>query len=372
MSTGSEDGPVTVWYLIGRLDVGGAERTLVDLTTGLGERFEPTIWTIESGGPLADEVPSDVPVRSLDAGSKVDLPAVARFVRALRRERPAVLQSFLFFDNTLARLAGLTCRETTVVTGVRAVPDDRPTQRALVDRLTMPLSSAIVSNSAAGAEWVVDRGAPRERVRVVHNGRDPAKYDRSAPDGYRERLGIPPGPVVGTVGRLIERKGHRDLLDAWPTVRAARDDAQLVFVGDGPERDGLRRRAERLSCLDSVHLLGRRDDVPLLLDLFDVFAFPSHFEGLPGALLEAMFAGLPIVTTPVDGCSELVVDGEHGTHVPVGDSGALANAIAGYLTGPERASGHGAAARQRANAEFSLGSMVNGFESLYDELVAER
>ncbi|QPV64993.1 glycosyltransferase [Halosimplex litoreum] len=362
---------MTVWFLIGRLDVGGAERTLLDLVSGLGERFDPTIWTIESGGPLADEVPSDVSVRSLDAGSKFDAPAVAKFVRTLRRERPALLQSFLFFDNTLARLAGLTSRETVVITGVRAVPNDRPRHRMLVDRLTMPLSDAVVSNSAAGAEWVVDQGASAARVSVIRNGRDTSRYDQMAPDSYRERLGIPPGPIVGTIGRLIERKGHHDLLDAWPTIRATHDDAQLVVVGDGPEREALHRHAQRVGCRDSVHFLGRRDDVPLLLDLFDVFAFPSHFEGLPGALLEAMCAGLPIVTTPVDGCSELVLDGEHGTHVPVSAPDALANAIVEYLSGPDIARTHGRAAKRRANADFSLEAMVDAFESLYDELLAE-
>ena len=360
-----------VWYLIGTLAVGGAERTLVDLVSGLDDRFEPTVWTIANPGPLAEDVPADVPVRSLGATSKADLRAPLRFVRALRRERPPILQSFLFFDNTLARLVGLTSPETVVVTGVRAVPDDRPRHRALIDRATMGLSDAVVSNSRAGADWVIEQGAPADRVSVVHNGRAVDRYDREVPEGYRDRIGVPSGPVVGTVGRLIRRKGHHDLLAAWPDVRAAHDDAQLVVVGDGPERDALAQQAERLGCADSVHLLGRRDDVPALLALFDVFAFPSHFEGLPGALLEAMCAGLPIVTTPVDGCSELVTDGDHGTHVPVGDAAALAAAIDRYLADPDLAAAHGRAARERAVAEFSLDAMVAGFQSLYDGILEE-
>lgn len=367
--SGGTDNSIPVWYLIGTLAVGGTERTLVDLVSGLDDRFEPTIWTITDTGPLAAEVPDDVPVHSLGATSKTDVRAPLRFVRELRRERPPILQSFLFFDNTLARLAGLAVPETIVITGVRSVPDDRPRHRSLVDRATIGLSDAIVSNSRAGAEWIVDNGAPSERVAVIHNGRDVNHYDRSLPGGFREQLDMPDGPVIGTVGRLLRRKGHHDLLAAWPQVRANHEDAQLLLVGDGPARDQLRQQAIRLGCAESVHFLGRREDVPELLALFDVFAFPSYFEGLPGALLEAMCAGLPIVTTPVDGCTELVVDGTHGTHVPVGDTDALAEAITHYLSNPGLAADHATAAQQRAVDEFSLDAMVDGFKSLYEELL---
>ncbi|ACV11303.1 glycosyl transferase group 1 [Halorhabdus utahensis DSM 12940] len=360
-----------MWYLIGTLTVGGAERTLVDLVSRLDDRFDPVIWTIAEPGPLADAVPEDVPVRSLGAQSKADVRAPIRFVRAVRRERPPLLQSFLFFDNTLARLAGLVSPETTVITGVRAVPDSRPRHREWIDRTTLRLSDAIVSNSEAGAEWIISRGASAECVSVIPNGRDVDRYHQPVPDGYSNRLGLPEGPVVGTVGRLIRRKGHHDLIAAWPSIRAHSDDAQLVLVGDGPEYDRLRREVDQLECGDSVHLLGRRDDVPELLALFDVFAFPTYYEGLPGALLEAMCAELPIVTTPVDGCSELVEDGVHGTHVPVGDVEELAEAIIQYVEYSELAGEHAATAHERAVSSFSLEMMVENFQELYDGLMRE-
>lgn len=356
----------TVWYLIGELRVGGTERTLVDLLGGLDrEEFAPTVWTIADEGPLAAEVPDDVPVRSLGAESKLDVGAPLRLLRALRAERPDVLQSFLFFDNVLARLTGLVSPGTTVITGVREVPDSMPFHRDIVDRLTLPLSDRIVSNSEAGAEWVMNRGANPEVVDVVYNGRDVEHYDVPLPDGYRESLGIPEGPVVGTVGRLVERKGHHYLLDAWPGVLEEYPDGQLVIVGDGPEQEALEEHAERLGVAASVHLLGRRDDVPELLALFDVFAFPSHYEGLPGALLEAMCAGLPIVTTPVDGCAELVEDGEHGVHVPPRNVSALVEAIVELLENGPEVTELGRNAAMHARDEFSMGAMVDGFEDLY-------
>jgi len=361
-----------VWYLIGTLSVGGTERTLVDLVNGLDRtQFERVIWTIADLGPLASEVDSEIPVRSLGATSKVDPRPAFRLVRALRRESPAILQSFLYFDNVLARLVGQTSHETTVITGVREVPETLPAHRDFTDRVTLRLSDSVVSNSEAGAEWAINRGYPRERVSVVRNGRDVDAYDVPAPDGLRDELGLETGPIVGTVGRLVERKGHYDLLDAWPAVLTEYPDAELVLVGDGPERAGLKSHARELGIEKSLHLLGRRDDVPELLALFDVFVFPSHYEGLPGALLEAMCAGLPIVTTPVDGCSELVVDREHGLHVPPRDATALGEAIANLLGDDNFAEALGRTAAQRARTEFSTETMVSRFETLYREFATE-
>ncbi|WP_435196318.1 glycosyltransferase [Natronomonas sp. EA1] len=363
------DDRITVWYLIGRLSVGGTERTLVDLVNGLDqERFAPVVWTITEPGPLAADLDDDIPLRSLGAASKVDPRPPLRLARALRRDRPTLLQSFLYFDNVLARLVGTISPETTVVTGVREVPDAIPRHRSIVDRVTLPLSDHIVSNSKAGAEWIIRRGADPASVSVVKNGRDIDAYDVNAPAGLAEALGIDSGPVVGTVGRLVERKGHHDLLDAWPAVLKDHPHASLVIVGEGPERAALEAHAERLGISDSVHLLGRRGDVPELLDLFDVFVFPSHYEGLPGALIEAMAAGLPIVTTPVDGCAELIMDGEHGLHVPVRDSDRLAGTLIEILEDPGRAEQLAAAAQRRAREQFTIGAMVENTEALYGRL----
>ncbi len=358
-----------LWYLIGTLSVGGAERTLVDLANGLNsDQFDITIWTIAEAGPLAAELDDHVSVRSLDAISKADILTVPRFVAAVRREQPDILQSFLFYDNTLATLAGLFNPNTTVVTGVRAVPNDPPTVRTLVRHVTPRLADHIVSNSESGVAFITGHGADPDTVSVVHNGRDLEAYrNGSATPELRDSLGIPSDvAVVGTVGRLIERKGHYDLLAAWPLVKDEHPNAQLLIIGDGPERDGLEQRACELGIWDSVQLLGTRDDIPALLDLMDVFAFPSHFEGLPGALLEAMAAGLPIVATSVDGNSELLDHEESGLFVPVRDPDTLAHETCQLLSQQSVATSLGDQAAHIATTSFSLDRMVDGFTTVYE------
>jgi glycosyltransferase involved in cell wall biosynthesis len=365
---------VDLWYLIGTLAVGGAERTLVDLANNLDQdRFNVTIWTLAEPGPLASDVDSSVEIRSLNASSKGDVRVLFRFGCALRREQPDILQSFLFLDNTVARITGLANTTTTVVTGVRSVPDSPNMIRATTDRITLPLSDHIVSNSEAGAEFIVDRGANRQNVSVIHNGRDLDRYaEATAPLDLRQEIGISStGPVVGTVGRLIERKGQFDLLEAWPDVLENHPGARLLIVGDGPARTELLRTADELGINESVHFLGTWDEVPELLDCMDLFVFPSHFEGLPGALLEAMAAGLPIVTTPVDGNSELVADEESGLYVPVKCPGALGNRMNRLLADRELARSLGAKAAHVARTDFTLDSMVSEFETLYMKLAKQ-
>lgn len=360
-----------IWYLIGTLCVGGAERTLVDLANGLDRtEFEVTIWTITEPGPLAADIENHVTVRSLEATSKADVFAPLRFVSALRREQPDILQSFLFYDNTLASFSGLFSPGTTVITGVRAVPNDPGRVRSLVRRVTSQLADHIVSNTQSGAEFIVKHGADPDAVSVVHNGRDLEKYrSGTATAELRTALGIPPeAPVVGTVGRMVERKGYYDLLEAWPAVLEAHPNAHLLIVGDGPEREGLQARARELGVAETVHLPGTRDDVPVLLDLMDVFAFPSYFEGLPGALLEAMAVGVPAVTTPVDGNAELVTDGESGLYVPVSDPESLGRQIVRLLSSPEYRRELGNRATDVADSQFTLDRMVSDFERLYREL----
>lgn len=376
----------TVWYFVPALSYGGAERTLVDLANNLDhERYSATIWTIFEENPLAAELDGTVTLRTLGARGQAPgemdhyvasaenptdyFRAPIRFFCAVRRARPDIIQSFLFFDNVIARLAGILSPQTTVVSGVRLVDDDQSFARLTLDRLTLPLADYIISNSQSGAELAKQRGVPTDRVSVIWNGRDVDAYTEVDSGNIRSELGLPDeAPIVGTVGRLIERKGHHDLLEAWPTVRSHFPDARLLLVGDGPAREALVSRAKSLDCCDSTVFTGIRDDIPALLALFDVFVFPSYFEGLPGALIEAMAAGLPIVTTPVNGCSELIESYEHGLHVNVGQPTEFAWATIRLLENPDFAADLGSNAHQRASTFCSIERMVTEFEELYDRL----
>lgn len=363
---------IEIWYLIGSLDVGGANRVLVDLANNLpASRYEVTVWTILDDNPLAEDLEDSVTHRSLSATGKYDLFAVSEFLWALR-EGPDVLQSFCLYDNLLAGIAGGMYPDLPVVTGVRSVPTRPGIRRRTIDRIAFYGSDWVVSNSESGAEFAARYGVESGAVRVISNGRDLTPYVRATGDRslYDELEISEASPVVGTVGRLIERKGHEDIITAWPQIRERHPEAHLVLVGDGPHRSALEELIEATGEANSIHLLGRRDDVPSVLDTMDLFVFPSHFEGLPNALMEAMAAGLPIVTTPVDGNAELVTDGETGVFVPVEDPDALAASVIDVLGRPDNGASLGEAARDHVLSEYSIDRMVTEFDKLYRELVS--
>jgi glycosyltransferase involved in cell wall biosynthesis len=174
------------------------------------------------------------------------------------------------------------------------------------------------------------------------------------------------GTIVGNVARLAEQKGQRTLLEAAPLVLERHPEARFVIAGEGELRAELERLAGPLG--DRALLLGRRDDVPDLLASFAVFAFPSSFEGLCLAVIEAQAAGVPVVATPVGGIRETVIDGETGWLVPPRDAAALAERISWVLHHPAEARAVAAEARRRAREGYSEGAMVERTLALYREM----
>jgi glycosyltransferase involved in cell wall biosynthesis len=165
------------------------------------------------------------------------------------------------------------------------------------------------------------------------------------------------GPLVGNVARLAPQKDHRTLIEAARLV----PEAEFAIVGAGELREELERQAEGLR----VRFTGARDDVPELLASFDVFAFPSRFEGLCLAVIEAQAAGVPVVATPVGGIRETVVDGETGLLVPTGDAAALAAGIRRLLEDRPAAEAMAAEAKRRVRERYSIERMVAETLRLY-------
>lgn len=165
---------------------------------------------------------------------------------------------------------------------------------------------------------------------------------------------------------LREGKGIEVLLDAIPAVLADHPDARFVIVGDGPLREALEARAvDRV--VDRVTWTGFRRDVPELLAASDLFVLPSLGDAYPTVLMEAMAAGLPVVSTRVGGIPEIVEDGRTGRLVPPGDAAALAKAISGLLDSPGEREALGRAARAEAERRFSTKTWVERLGEVYEQ-----
>jgi glycosyltransferase involved in cell wall biosynthesis len=191
----------------------------------------------------------------------------------------------------------------------------------------------------------------RSPSHVVALGIDLDRFEGAQPALRSDR------PLVGNVARLAPQKDHRTLMEAARLV----PEADFVVAGDGELREELERQADG----SNVRFLGARDDVPELLASFDVFAFPSLFEGLCLAVIEAQAAGVPVVATPVGGIRETVVDGETGLLVPTRNPAALAAAIRRLLEDRPAAEAMAAEAKRRVRERFSIERMVAETLRLY-------
>jgi glycosyltransferase involved in cell wall biosynthesis len=198
----------------------------------------------------------------------------------------------------------------------------------------------------------------RQHAHVIELGIDLDRFARGRP--------VLDGVVVGNVARLAEQKGHRDLIAAAPAVLERHPDARFVVAGDGELRAELEALARPLG--ERFRFLGERGDVPDLLASFDVFAYPSRFEGLCLAVIEAQAAGVPVVATPVGGIVENVVDGATGLLVPPNDPTALADRILRILEDPELGRALAERARPRVFERYDRQRMVERTLALYDSI----
>ena len=179
--------------------------------------------------------------------------------------------------------------------------------------------------------------------------------------------------MVTYVANLFAYKGHSDLVDAARRIADAFPSIRFLLVGaDAGEEGNLRRRIEALGLGRNVLLVGPRPDAAAIVAASAFLVHPSHQEGFPNAILEAMAAGKAVVATRVGGIPEAVEDGRTGLLVPARDPAALAGAVLSLLRDPDRARAMGEAGRMRVEEEFSIGKMVEGIESLYVELLARK
>ncbi len=344
--------------------------TLVHLVNSLDpELYDIHVCTITNPNPLRTRLDDHIKYHNIGAGKKETVSATIEFVKLVNTVSPDILQTFLRYENIVSPITRIFNHNMFVITGIRAVPDNLSIPKDYIERIGLCLSDCVVSNSRAGKKHAEQRGISSNKIEVIPNGRDMSVFKKATPaEDIRQLRTNADTKIVGTVGRLVKQKGHQDLLTAWEGVSSKYSNAELVIVGDGPEHETIEDRAAELGISSSVHLLGTRDDVPEILTALDIFVFPSHFEGLPGALIEAMASGLPIVATNVDGNAELIDHDTSGLLVPIKEPTQLADGLMTLLLDTDRCEKYGNVARKRAISNYSNEKVVTKFEQLYRQL----
>lgn len=366
---------VRVALAITDLEPGGAEKNFVELAIGLDRsRFEPIVYCLAARPVrrrLLDRLESSgVSVSFLDTRHWWQLPLlVRRFRRLLRRDRPALMQTFLFHANMVGRWAAGLAGVSPVVCGLRVAERDAR-WRLRLDRWTGQRVARWVCVSQSVARFAARlAGLPEARLVVIPNGVRLPPSDR--PRVRPEELGLEPGRRFALyVGRLAPQKSVETLLQAAARWMSVVPDVDLVLAGEGPEHRRLADQSRQLGIASRVRFVGFREDVDALLASSALVVHAAAWEGMANSVLEAMAAGRAVVAADAEGMRELLEPASAAQIVPLGAPEPMAHRVAEFLLHPTMAEAAGTANRRRVAEFFSVAAMVSAYERLWDELLA--
>ena len=344
-----------IWLATTSMGIGGAERLVVTLARGLGERgHDVVVWG--RAGPLdVDLEPAGSGRRTVSQGPAV-FDAV-RFRRDLRRGRPEVVHAQNVRMTAVAQAGrwGLRARPRLVATFHGVEPDRLRAAGRVLRR-----ADAVAAVSTDLGRALEDHGVPAARTTVVPTAAPPPPTVAASLAG---ELHPDPGPLLVTVGRLVPAKNHARFLEAMAIIADRHPTARALVVGDGPERRALEERAKALGLGPRVRFTGWRHDAPAIAAVADVAVFSSDSEGRSVAVLEALAAGTPVVTTPAPGMRELVTAGA-GIVTDGSSPTELADAVSRLLDDPAARAAMGRAAEAVAETTSTEG-MLDAYEALY-------
>lgn len=339
------------------VDLGRAHRTA---------GHDSFIYCVFRGGPFADQAQKDgIRVSVFEKPLGLSLNAIWRIARQLKRDRIDVVHThnavIHHYGMAAARLAGVPVMINTRH-GLALVPPAPKQER--IFRACLPFTNAVVLVSEDAREFFIQqRKIPREKTRVILNGIPLANFER-----MQAQPGSVPGRIrFGTIGRMAAAKDHATLLRAFAIVAKQLPGAELTFLGDGPLWEETQALAGSLGIADRVRFPGAGTAVAEFLADLDVFAFSSVTEGLPMVILEAMAAGLPIVSTRVGGVPEVAPEGDVAWYAPIGDNVTLARLMV-EAAQSGKLPAMGAKARRIALARYGIEHTQKQYEALFAEV----
>lgn len=365
--------------LIPTMDLGGAEKQVSLLATGLHQRgHDVHVILLTRDGPRSDALRSaGVPVEILGKKFQADVTALFRLTDRLRQIAPDVVHTFLFAANSFGRVAARRVGVPVILASERCVDPWKRPWHFWVDRYLQTLCQAITTNSSGVVDFYQANGIDRDKFVIIPNGIEPPPNLTPGPDSVitkadaHARLRIPlDRKLILTVGRLWPQKRIRDMVWAAELLGTLREDTTLVVIGDGPQRGELLRHRDAVSRPEYVQFAGWRDDVAVLLPHADAFWIASEYEGQSNSVIEAMRAGVPVIASNIPGNTDLIRHDETGWLFELGDEAELARRTNILLSAPEIGEPIIAAARRRIAEDFSVATMVDSHIDLYSRLLS--
>ena len=372
----------SVLYVVPSLGFGGAERQVVTLSRAMQrEGWQVSVAILTDRDPhrqWLDRV--GIEIFKFPRRGRIGLGGMVGLIRHILRTRPDIVHTFLLDADMLGRFAKLLRPRTVVISSERFVKARYKWHYRWLDRLTSRVPDHLIANSHLGAEFARDgRGFKADKVSVVHNGIDEEVFqhdlDRRA---IREELGLQDTDIaVLRLASIRYNKNYELLLEVGEELR---DDTRFKFLCAGDvifhahadEARYAMALRERLVAADpelGIRLLGHCSDVQRLLVAADISICTSRKEGFPNSILEALYYGLPVVTTPVSGVEELIVDGHTGWIIPDDEPGEFATRLKQLADDAELHTRMSAEAHERTARLFGSQALARNNIAVYEKLL---
>jgi len=360
-------------HIVLYLPYGGLEKIVYDFSVALnGKGYEVHVVALQAGGPMQDKLEqAGIPVDVLGKRpGKIDFKLLVKLVKLIKKYDIDVIHSHsgcIMYAALAGRLAGV--KKIIHTEHGKYFPE--PKSRILEDRIFSYLITKYVCVSKELEEYVANTTKiPKRKIKTVINGIDTSKFFKYSTEQrrqLRQKNNVELDAVVlGTVCRLIPPKNVFFLISWLNHHYTVYGNLILMVVGDGPQYAMLKKKADVIP-EDRIRFLGEREDIPDLMNVFDIFTLVSISEGTSLTILEAMASQLPVVVSNVGGSGNLVDQLKNGYLFEANDTKGFSRDIRELLDNPKSATEKGCRARKDVLEKFSLISMLNSYCLLYDD-----
>jgi glycosyltransferase involved in cell wall biosynthesis len=402
---------IKILYVIPRLAKAGTEKHLLSLACGLDKtKFEVTICclfvdtndheypslffplpsgkrvrvrgvnfisnchesTRENSSKICVDLCQDIELLYLKRRSVYDLRIIFTLYKIIKRKKYDVVHTYLFGFHYLATIPARLAGVPLIISSRRELATWKKWHHRFLENLGNLFTDKVVACSNAAREFSLKtENLSPDKISVIYNGVDLEKfYPRPKDIKVLNELGLSErDKILGMVANFSAVKDHNTFLRAVSEVKKNYPDIKCLLIGDGPLREKLKFKVKSLGLENNIIFAGRRDDIPELLSIMDIFILTSLSEGLPNVILEAMASGLPVIATKVGGIPEVVENGKSGALVEPRDYPAIAGGIIRLLQDKYLRQEMGRRGRGIAEVKFSIERMVRDYENFYENLI---
>lgn len=367
---------IKLLFILRTIGFGGTERQVVELCRGINkDKFDITVVLFfHQEGFLLELKDTGVTVEILAQKSTYKVVSIIRLIRLIKRENFDIIQTFLPIANFIGGIAAKICSRAYIIGSLRnANPFSWMDPFCVMDMIALTLfSDFVIVNSEITRKYAIEKyGVSPKKIHIISNGKNFQDYITQENLRLKANIGLNEhSVVVTTIGRVTKQKGHRYLIEA-ANILINQMDRDLTFLIVGKPEDASRDimyMIDKFALKNHVKMLGIRKDIPEILDISDIFALPSLWEGLANVLLEAMSAKLPIVATNIEANCEVIENNKTGILVPPKNSTAIADAIAELLGNKNEARKLGEAAYLSVVNNYTVDKLVRNHERFYKQI----